>query len=71
MIFENKILTKSYYYEKVIINRSVIDCFHKLYPDKGKIDKDKKSRSADSIRNDGVDSAAANSHKNTADTISR
>lgn len=40
-------------------------------PDKGKIDKDKKSRSADSIRNDGVDSAAANSQNNTADTISR
>ena len=32
LIFENKILTKSYYYEKIIISRGVIDCFHKLYP---------------------------------------
>lgn len=32
LIFENKKGIKSYYYEKVIVNRSIIDCFHKLYP---------------------------------------
>lgn len=50
-----------------LVSSLVFSCI----PDKGKIDKDKKSRSADSIRNDGIDSAAANSHKNIGDTISK